>query len=95
MVTELLASPEGKLGDNPIWSADGRLVYMDAAYSHDPAVYRIRIADRRIERVASLSGYRRVEAGIGRWLGLTPDRSLLIVSEVQGSEIYAWDFVAP
>jgi Tol biopolymer transport system component len=94
-VTELFASPEGKLGDNPVWSADGRFVYIDTAYSHDPFVYRIRIGDRRIERVASLSGYRRVEGGIGVWLGLTPDGSLLIVSEVQGSEIYAWDFVAP
>src|SRR5580658_3781813 len=94
-VTELFASPEGKLGDNPVWSADGRFVYIDAAFSRDPAVYRIRIADKHIDRVASLSGYRRVEGGIGVWLGLTPDGSLLIVSEVQGSEIYAWDFVAP
>jgi len=94
-VTDLFASPEGRLGDNPVWSADGRFVYMDVPYSHDPTVYRIRVADKRIERVASLSGYRRVEGGIGVWLGLTPDGSLLIVSEVQGSEIYAWDFGTP
>jgi len=94
-VTELLSSPEGKLGDNPTWSADGRFVYMDVPFSHDPAVYRIRVADKRIERVANLSDYRRPTGGIGVWLGLTPDGSLLIVSEAQGSEIYAWDFVAP
>lgn len=94
-LTELLASSEGKLGDNPNWSADGRFVYMDVPFSRDPAVYRIRVADKHIERVASLSGYRRPTGGIGVWLGMTPDGSLLIVSEVQGSEIYAWDLVTP
>jgi Tol biopolymer transport system component len=94
-LTDLLTSPEGKLGDNPIWSADGRFVYIDVPSSRDPAVYRIRVADKHFERMASLSGYRRVGGGIGVWIGLTPDGSLLIVSEVQGSEIYAWDWVEP
>jgi len=94
-VAELLASPEGRLGDNPVWSADGRFVYIDAPFSHDPAVYRIRISDRRVERFASLSGVRHSQAEAASWIGLAPDGSLLAVNEAQGSEIYAWDFVAP
>ena len=94
-VTELFASPEGRFGDNPTWSAEGRFVYMDVPFSRDPAVYRIRIADRRIERVAGLSEVRRTTSGIGVWIGLTPDGSLLTVRELQGGEIYSWDFVAP
>ncbi len=92
-VSELFASPEGRLGDNPNWSSDGRFVYIDKPYARDPAVYRIRIADKRVERVANLGGYQRVRAGIGLWLGLTPGGSLMIVREMQGSEIYAWDLI--
>jgi Tol biopolymer transport system component len=91
-LTELFGSGQGQLGDNPTWSADGRFVYIDAPFSKDPAVYRIRIADRRIERVAGLSGIRRVTGGVGLWIGLTPDGSLLTLREMQGTEIYAWDW---
>jgi Tol biopolymer transport system component len=94
-VSELFVSPEGKLGDNPVWSADGRFVYIDSPFSPDPAVYRIRISDHHVERVASLNEVRHSGWAAGAWLGLTPDGSLLTVSEAQGSEIYAWDFVAP
>jgi len=91
-LTELLKSPEGPLGDNPTWSADGRFVYIDMPFSRDPAVYRIRVTDKRIERVAGLSGLRRVTGGVGLWIGLTPDGSLLALRELQGTEIYAWDW---
>jgi len=93
--TELFHSPEGDLGDNPIWSNDGAYIYMDVPYAHDPAVYRIRIADRRVERVASLAGIQRVVEGIGLWMGMTPDNSLLVLRQVEGSEIRSWHWVAP
>jgi len=93
--TDLLTSPEGQLGENPVWSADGRFVYIDVPFSHKPAVYRIRVADKRIERIASLSGIQRTIWKIGAWIGLTPDGSLLTLRELQGTEIYAWDFVEP
>jgi len=93
-VTEPFRSPEGRLGDNPTWSRDGAYIYMDTPYARDPAVYRIRIADRKVERIASLGGIQRVEA-IGLWLGLAPDNSLLILRQVQGSEIDSWDWVTP
>jgi Tol biopolymer transport system component len=94
-LTELLSSPEGALGDNPAWSKDGRFIYMDMPFAQAPAIYRIRIRDKRIERVASLAGIQRVSGGVGLWIGLTPDGSLLVLRELQGSEIYAWDWVAP
>jgi Tol biopolymer transport system component len=93
--TDLLTPPEGQLGENPVWSADGRFVYIDVPFSRVPAVYRIRLANQRIERVAGLSGIPRTTWKIGAWIGLTPDGSLLTLRELQGTEIYAWDFVAP
>jgi hypothetical protein len=59
----------------------------------EPAIYRIRIADKHIERIASLKGIQR--ANMDHWIGLTPDGSPLITRRVQGSEIYAWNWVAP
>jgi Tol biopolymer transport system component len=94
-LTELLASPGGPLGDNPVWSKDGESIYMDAPYADEPAIYRIRIADARIERLASLGGIQRAVGNIGLWMGLAPDGCLLILRQLQGSEIYAWDLVEP
>jgi len=92
--TELFRSPEGFLGDSPVWSRDGAYIYMDTPYARDPAVYRVRIRDRTVERVASLAGIQRVVGDIGLWLGLAPDDSLLILRQVEGSEIDSWDWVA-
>lgn len=54
---------------------------------------RIRIADKSVQRIASLRGIQRVTGGIGLWIGLAPDGALMILREIQGSEIYAWDWV--
>jgi Tol biopolymer transport system component len=94
-LTELFRSPEGTLGDNPTWSRDGAYIYMDVPYARNPSVYRIRIADRKVERIASLTGIQRVVEGIGLWMGLAPDDSLMILRQVDGSEIDSWDWVAP
>jgi Tol biopolymer transport system component len=94
-VTDLAAFPDSKVGDNPTWSNDGKFIYIDAPFAPDPAIYRIRIADKHTERIASLRGIQREAGGIDRWIGLTPDGSPLVMRRVQGSEIYAWDWVAP
>jgi Tol biopolymer transport system component len=92
---DLASFEDNVLGSNPAWSKDGKFVYIDTRSASDPAIYRIRIADKHVERVASLKGIQRAQAAITGWLGLTPDGSPLIVRQVQGSEIYAWDWVAP
>ncbi len=38
----------------------------------DRAVFRLRIADRQRERVASLKGIQRAHGDVGAWIGLTP-----------------------
>jgi Tol biopolymer transport system component len=91
-VTDLVTFPDSRIGDNPTWSKDGRFIYIDAPLAPDPAVYRLRIADKHRERVASLKGIQR--ANMDYWVGLTPDGSPLVTRRVQGSEIYSWDWVA-
>ena len=90
-----VAVADSAIGDNPTWSKDGKFVYVDAPFSSDPAVYRVSIAGKRMERVASLKGIQRVRGDMGMWIGLTPDSLPLILRAVQPSQVYAWDWIAP
>ena len=72
-----------QLADVPVgymsWSRDGKHIYFDSSSPSDPAIHRIRIGDRKLERVASLKGIRR-EWGIWfPWFGLAPDDSPLLL----------------
>jgi len=77
------------------WSKDGKYIYFDTGLSDDPAIYRVRVADRKVERVASLKGFRRVIFAWTPWSGLTPDGSPLLLHDVSSQEVYALDFEAP
>jgi serine/threonine protein kinase/Tol biopolymer transport system component len=77
------------------WSPDSEYVYFDTGLSKDPALYRIRITDHKLERLASLKDFRRaVFLGIP-WSGLTPDGSPLLMRDTGTQEVYALDFEAP
>ena len=78
------------------WSRDGRYIYFDNPFVTDPAIFRVGISDRRVERVLSLKDFRR-ESGrwAGAWFGLAPDDSLLLLRRAGSQEIYALDWEAP
>ena len=77
------------------WSADSKYVYFDTGYSPNAAVYRVRISDRKQERVAELRDFRRVVTNFSPWSGLTPDGSPLLMRDTGTQEVYALDFEAP
>ena len=77
----------------PSWSRDSQHVYFDCAAGNDPAFYRVRISDHKLERLASLKNVRR--AGLFGWTGLAPDDSPLLLRDVGTEEIYALDWHAP
>ena len=77
------------------WSADGKYVYFDTGFSKDLAVYRVNVADRKVERVASLQNFRRVVNPWVSWMGLTPDGSPLLMHDIGTQEVYALDFETP
>jgi eukaryotic-like serine/threonine-protein kinase len=88
-----------ELADIPVgymsWSRDGKYVYFDSTSPTDPAIYRVRIGDRKLERVASLKDIRR-EWGIWfPWFALAPDDSPLLLRSAGSQEIYALDWEAP
>jgi Tol biopolymer transport system component len=77
------------------WSADSRYLYFDNGLSTDPAVYRLRIADHKVEHVASLKNLRRALWGNLPWFGLTPNGDPLVMRDVGSQEVYALDFEEP
>jgi serine/threonine protein kinase len=77
------------------WSKDGKYVYFDTGLSDNPAVYRVRVADRKVERVADLKGVRRMVFAWIPWSSATPDGAALVVRDISSQEVYALDFEAP
>jgi len=86
--TELVRVPIGY----PNWSRDSRYIYFDSIFSEDPAFYRVRIADHKVERLVSLSNIRRFWGPNAEWTGLAPDDSLLLTRDASHQEVYAIDW---
>jgi serine/threonine protein kinase/Tol biopolymer transport system component len=77
----------------PNWSKNGDYVYF-LHEENQPSVMRIRIRDRKVERVADLKNFR--QTGYWNvWLGLAPDDSPLLLRDTGTQEIYALDWLAP
>jgi Tol biopolymer transport system component len=79
----------------PVWSTDSRYIYFDNGLSTNSAVYRMRIADHRVEPVATLKNTRRAIWGNLPWFGLSPKDEPLVLHDVGTQEVYALDFEAP
>ena len=73
----------------PNWSRDGRYIYFDDPYRDDPAIYRVRISDRRLERLATLDPGKLAWAIVGKWTGLGPDDSPMVLRDTSVEEIFA------
>jgi len=74
------------------WTRDGKYLYFDSGSGLDPAISRLRIADRKLERVTGLKDFRQVEFSQYPWSGLTPDGAPLLLRDVGTQEVYALDF---
>jgi Tol biopolymer transport system component/DNA-binding winged helix-turn-helix (wHTH) protein len=76
----------------PSWSRDGQYLYFDAIFTEDPAFFRVRISDHKLEQVASLKDIHRLWGMFAEWSGLGPDDSLLVTRNISSPEIYALDW---
>lgn len=74
----------------PNWSRDGNYIYFHT-FGNDPAIYRVRISDHKLEKIVSLKGLRLTIGDFGTWCGLAPDDSPLVLRDVGSQEIYALD----
>jgi Tol biopolymer transport system component len=76
----------------PTWSRTGDYVYF--LQFAGPYVMRVRIRDRKLERVVDLKNFRQT-GYFGEWLGMAPDDSPLLLRDTGSQEIYALDWQAP
>ena len=77
------------------WSADSRYLYFDNGLNGEPAIYRVRVSDSKVEKVASLKNFRRVIGGGVPWVEITPNNEPLVMRDTGTQEVYALDFEEP
>jgi hypothetical protein len=77
------------------WSQDSKYIYFDTGLSENPAFYRLRVADKKLERLADLKGFRRMIFGWLPWSAIAPDGSPLLLRDISSQEVYALDFETP
>jgi hypothetical protein len=75
------------------WSRDGKYVYF-LHWLDNPAVLRVRINDRKVERAWDLSNLPNT-GNVGPWLGLAPDDSPLLLRDIGTQDVYAVDWEEP
>jgi len=83
--------------DYPVWSADSRYVYFNNLLTtpamHEPAIFRVRVADGREEKVTDVKF--EVTGIWGTWSGLAPDGSPLVLRARERKDIYALSLALP
>jgi len=79
----------------PQWSRDGKHIYFASDGNDDPALFRVRVADQKIERLASMKNFRLAVWDFGSCIGWAPDDSPLALRDVGSQDIYALEWQAP
>jgi hypothetical protein len=80
----------------PQWSGDSKYVYVrDAVDEHAPVFYPIRIADGKLERVATMEVPDGLTGWWNGWAGVAPDGSPILLRDLSIQEIYALEVDLP
>jgi Tol biopolymer transport system component len=85
---------EASVGDLQ-WSSDSKSLFFDNGFNAEQGIFRVRLADRKVEQITSLKEFRRVVNPWSTWFGLTPDGAPLLMRDTGSQEVYALDFDAP
>ena len=84
-----------KMGANDmVWSPDSQYLFFDTVLGTTPALYRVRIANKRLEMWADLRGLNR--AGFyGPWLGMLPGGEPILLRDRTIEEVYEFSLQVP
>ena len=77
------------------WSADSKYIYSQSRYQSDQPIFRVRVGDHSVERIATLNQLRRSDITTYKFLGLAPDGSPLATLTRKNSDIHALDVDFP
>jgi Tol biopolymer transport system component len=75
------------------WSKDGKSLYF-LRWIDNPAIVRIRIADRKLEQIGDLKNFP-TTGNLGPWIGLASDDSPLLLKDTGTQDVYALDWEEP
>jgi Tol biopolymer transport system component len=78
----------------PTWSRNSEYIYFDTV-GVNTGFFRVRVRDRKVERILGLEDVPRAVGTLGPWTGLAPDGSPLFQRDASVDEIYALDWEAP
>jgi len=76
------------------WSHDAKHIYFDTSLGADQGIFRVGIADHKLEKVVSLKDIRQIGT-FGAWFSLTSDDDPLVLRDASTQEIYALEWEAP
>jgi Tol biopolymer transport system component/DNA-binding winged helix-turn-helix (wHTH) protein len=77
------------------WSGDSKEIFFDTFGALDPAIYRLRISDSRLQNLVGIGDMRRYYSHFGPWTSVTPDGSPLLVRDISNEEVYSLDVQLP
>jgi dipeptidyl aminopeptidase/acylaminoacyl peptidase len=83
-------------GGCALWSNDGAYLYFQTYDVSDPAVYRVRVADRKREKLADIQLQRAVAAAeFETWSTLSYTDEPLLLKDKSTQELYSLDLSTP
>ncbi|HLJ77889.1 MAG TPA: protein kinase [Acidobacteriaceae bacterium] len=89
---ELVTSRNGY----PSWTADSKCVIFSNPFAKELPVYRICLADRKLQHITDLTAAGYLAQGhFGWWTGIAPDGSILALRDISSEELYALDIKFP
>ena len=77
--------------DYPSWSADECCVYLNRFQGSKPALFRVRLADMKVEKIFDL-GTIRAAGSWSTWSTVAPDGSILLLRDLGGADLYSIDW---
>jgi Tol biopolymer transport system component/DNA-binding winged helix-turn-helix (wHTH) protein len=76
---------------DPVWSADGKAIYIHAFMADTQPIYRVSVPDGHIEEVANLSAFRAGDTADYFFVGITPDNLPMVRARTSTGNLYSLD----
>jgi Tol biopolymer transport system component len=92
--TSWLTEPAGAVS-YPTWSADSKYLYFDDLVTEEESIRKVKIGEKRAEKVFKLEGIERYPGPFGLWSGRIDDHSWLFVRDRSSEEVYELTVALP
>lgn len=89
-----LTEPAGAVS-YPAWSADSKYLYFDDLVTDEESIRRVKVGEKRTERVFKLEGIARYPGAFGLWAGQMPNGSWMFVRDRSTQEVYQLSLELP